>query len=144
MEKRYKPKCDKLFYILFSVTNLIVLVPCIIYLFFDPTLLWIFIPITLFCNYFLVSPLFGYAELRESELFIKYGFIIKRSIPYLKIRSVSLDRKFYSETMLSLKNSFEHVIIKYNRFDVTCVSVKENADFIADLSARINEAKAKI
>ena len=40
--------------------------------------------------------------------------------------------------MLALKNSIEHVDIKYNSFDVTCVSVKDNDAFIKELEERIH------
>ena len=90
-----------------------------------------------FVLYFFVSPLFGYVELRENSMLIKYGFILKKEIPYSKIRSVTKARKFYSDSMMSLKNSFDHVNIKYNTFDVTCVSVVDNDSFINELSKRL-------
>ena len=86
--------------------------------------------------YFLISPLFGYVELREDTLFIKLGFFMKREIPYKSIRGTAKARKFYSDSMLSLKNSFEHVNIKYNRFDIMSMSVKDNDEFIKDLEER--------
>ena len=103
---------------------------------FSPTTLFITLPVLLFALYFFVSPLFGYIELRENELFIKYGFFLKRSIPYEKLRSAEKGRKFYPESMLSLKNSFDHVNVKYNSFDVTTVSVEDNDDLIRELDAR--------
>ena len=87
--------------------------------------------------YFVISPLFGYAELREHTLFIKLGFIMKREIPYSAIRGTSKTRKFYSDSMLSLKNSLEHVNIKYNKFDMISVSVQDNEGFIKELEERI-------
>ena len=42
--------------------------------------------------------------------------------------------------MLSLKNSVEHITIKYNKFDVTTVSVTDNDDLMINIRARI-EAK---
>lgn len=35
--------------------------------------------------------------------------------------------------MLSLKNSLDHINIKYNTFDITSVSVIGNAELIAEL-----------
>ena len=133
MTKRYKPLIDKLYWILFISTNIlcafIIVLPCLLS---SPSFIYS-IPITLFINYFLVSPLFGYVELRESEIFIKYGFILKRSIEYKKIRTISKQRKLYSESMLSLKSALEHVDIKYNSFDITAVSVKDNDDLIREI-----------
>ena len=134
--ERYKPKVDKLFWWLFSLTNgvlLAILVPTTID---APTTLFINLPIFLFTNYFFISSLFGYVELRERELFIKYGFFLKRSIPYAKIRSLQKERKFYTDSILSLKNAMEHVNIKYNSFDVTAVSVTDNDALIAAVNEK--------
>ena len=134
--ERYKPKVDKLFWWLFSLTNgvlLAILVPTTID---APTTLFINLPIFLFTNYFFISSLFGYVELRERELFIKYGFFLKRSIPYAKIRSLQKERKFYTDSILSLKNAMEHVNIKYNSFDVTAVSVTDNDALIAAINEK--------
>ena len=139
--ERYKPKVDKLFWWLFSITNgvlLAILVPTTID---APTTLFINLPIFLFTNYFFISSLFGYVELRERELFIKYGFFLKRSIPYAKIRSLQKERKFYTDSILSLKNAMEHVNIKYNSFDVTAVSVTDNDALIAAVNEKIKAIK---
>ena len=135
--ERYKPKVDKLFWWLFSITNgvlLAILVPTTID---APSTLFINLPIFLFTNYFFISSLFGYVELREHELFIKYGFFLKRSIPYAKIRKLEKDRKFYTESILSLKNAMEHVNIRYNSFDLTAVSVTDNDALIAAIEGKI-------
>ena len=134
--ERYRPKVDKLFWWLFSITNgvlLAILVPTTID---APTTLFINLPIFLFTNYFFISSLFGYVELRERELFIKYGLFLKRSIPYAKIRALEIERKFYTDSILSLKNAMEHVNIKYNSFDVTAVSVTDNDDLIAAINEK--------
>jgi hypothetical protein len=91
--------------------------------------------------YFIISPLFGYVELREKSVFIKFGFIMSREIPYEKIRGFSKARKFYSDSMLSLKNSFDHVNIKYNTFDMISVSVTDNDLLISDIEARMRSDK---
>ena len=137
--KRFTPKIDKLYWILCGITNAVCVPLLLIVPFFSPMTAFITVPIFVFTNYFFISPLFGYVELREKELFIKYGFILKRSIPYGKVRSVAKERKFYTESMLSLKNAFEHVNIKYNTFDVTAVSVADNDEFIAELNAKVND-----
>ena len=81
-------------------------------------------------------------ELREHTLFIKLGFIMKREIPYAKIRGTEKQRKFYSDSMLSLKNSFDHVNVKYNRFDMISVSVVNNDEFVKNLEERINNEQS--
>lgn len=134
--KRYKPKVDKLFFMIFIPTN-IMLVGALILALFEPISLFIVIPVFLFCNYFLTTSLFGYVELGDSEIVIKYGFFMKKSIPYSKIRGIELERKWYSETMMSLKNSMDHVNIKYNSFDVTAVSVVDNEELVSELKKRI-------
>ena len=137
MNKKYKPRVDKLFYIIW-IPTLALLAAVTFIAAFHPLALVIMIPTDLFTIYFLVSSLVGYVELREESLFIKFGFIIKRDIPYSKIRDISKERKFYSETMLSLKNSMEHVNIKYNKFDVVCVSVEGNDEFMDELRLRLS------
>ena len=139
--KRFKPLIDKLFLYIWIPTTVIMVAltaVCATHL----LALLIVIPVDLFTYYFLVSSLCGYVELRESSVFIKFGFIIKREIPYNKIRGLAKERKFYSDSMLSLKNSFEHVNIKYNKFDMISVSVTNNDEFIAELEARISSRSA--
>ena len=86
--------------------------------------------------YFLITSLFGYVELRENSVFIKFGFVMKKEIPYDKIRGITKERKFYSDSMNSLKNTLEHVNIKYNTFDLVSVSVTDNDALIRELKAR--------
>ena len=134
--KRYRPLIDKLFWIIW-IPTLALLAGVTVIGFFEISALFIMIFVDAFTLFFLISPLFGYVELRENSLFIKYGFILKKEIPYSKIRGIEKERRFYSESMLTLKNSFEHINIKYNRFDVTAVSVKSNDDFINELKSRL-------
>lgn len=138
--KRYYPLCDRLYWLLFIPTALIVLVPTVVLGILSPETLALMIPLSLFVLYFLVSPLFGYVELREASLFIKYGFFLQKEIPYQKIRDMKKERKFYSYSMMSLKNAFEHVDIKYNTFDVTTVSVMDNDGFISELKKRCSRS----
>ena len=135
--KRYKPLIDKLFWIIW-VPTLILLAATTVISTYDSFACFIMIPTDAFVLYFLISPLFGYVELRDDTIFIKYGFIIKREIPYDKVRSVSKKRSFIAETMLSLKNSLDHVEIRYNAFDVTSVSVVGNDDLVDEINSRIN------
>ena len=134
--KRFKPKLDKLFWLLMIPTNVLCVGVLIAPAIASPQTLFITLPVLLFVNYFFFSSLFGYVELRETELFIRYGFILKKTIPYAKIRSAEKERKFYCESMMALKNSLEHVNIKYNTYDVTTVSVADNDTFIAELYIR--------
>ena len=137
---RYKPKVDGLFFWIFIPTNLF-MIGGLVLSFLEPPALFIMLPVFVFTNYFLISPLFGYAQLRESTLFVKYGFFMKKEIPYSKISAVEKERKWYSETMKSLKNSFEHVNVKYNSFDVTAVSVVDNEGFITAVNDKIKALK---
>ena len=139
---RFNPKIDKLFAIIFIPTVTLTACVTVIPSLFSLVTLWITLPTLIFVLYFLISPLFGYVELRENSVFIKYGFILKKEIPYEKIRGAFLERSFYSQSMMSLKNSFEHVNIKYNSFDVTTVSVKENQELINLLNLKISLPRA--
>lgn len=136
MNKTFKPKIDKLFYFIFVPTASVLLAATVIAA-FEPVSLAIIIPVDLFSFYFLLSPLFGYVELREDELFIKFGFFQKSNIPYKKIRSLEKERKFICDSMLSLKNAMEHVNIRYNTFDLVTVSVKDNDELIRELEERM-------
>ena len=133
---KFKPLVDKLFWII-SIPTILLLIAATVVAAFAPTALWIMIPTDFFTLYFIISPLFGYAELHEDGVFIKFGFITKRFIPYNKIRGFSYERKFYSDCMLSLKNSFAHVNIKYNTFDMISVSVVDNEGFINRIKSRM-------
>lgn len=136
--KRFRPFIDKLFWII-AVPTLIVLACVTAPLFFYPAPVAIIITVLvdLLTIYLIVSPLFGYAELRENVVYIKFGFILAREISYDKIRGTTKERKWYSDSMLSLKNSFEHINIKYNTFDVVTISVIDNDTFVEELNSRL-------
>ena len=134
--KRYRPLIDWTFWMILIPTMLL-LIAATVFAALEPTALFIILPVDLFSLYFLVSPLFGYVELREGSLFIKYGLMLKKEIPYEKIRKVERDKRFYSESMTSLKLSLDHVNVKYNSFDVTTVSVRDNESFMKDLNGLI-------
>ena len=134
--QRFKPLFDKTYKSIWI--SLSVLMACFTLLaVFEPTALFVMIPTDLFVLYFLLSPLFGYVELREDVVFIRFGLILKREIPYEKIRGLTKERKFYSDSMLALKNAMEHVNIKYNTFDIMSVSVVESAAFIQALEQKL-------
>ena len=99
---RYKPLVDKLFFIIWIPTVLLLAAGTVISA-FEPMSLIIMIPVDAFTLFFLVSPLFGYVELRERTLFIRLGLIMKREIPYEKIRAIESERRWYTYSMLSLK-----------------------------------------
>lgn len=134
--QKYRPLFDRLYWWIAIPTLLFVLISTVILGILSlGTLFWM-IPLSLFVLYFFISPFFGYVELRKDSVFIRYGFFLKKEIPYQKIRDVQKERKFYAESMMSLKNAFEHVNIKYNAFDVTTVSVVDNDAFIKTLHER--------
>ena len=137
--KRYKPLLDKLFFIIWVPTFIVMLALTVM-----PLLLSFYLPLLIallatdvFVFYFLVSPLFGYVELGERSVLIKFGFILKREIPYEKIRGFSRERKFYADSMLSLKTALSHVNIKYNAFDVVSVSVIDSDGMIREIETRL-------
>lgn len=134
--KRFKPLIDKIFWLILIPTA-ILLAGATVVCCFAPISLLIIIPVDLLCVYFIVSPLFGYVELGEDMVIIKYGLLLKREIPYSNIRGVTKERKFYAEGLVSLKNALEHVNIKFNRFDVTSVSVKDNDELIKEIESRM-------
>ena len=133
--KRFSPKIDKL-YFLIAIPTLLLCAGVTVVAAFAPTALFAMVPVDLLVLYFLISPLFGYAELREESLFVRYGLLLKREIPYSAIRVAMKERKLHSDSMLSLKNAFEHVTVKYNKFDLTVVSVSDNDEFLAELKHR--------
>ena len=132
---RFKPQIDRLFWFIWIPTVILLAVGTVI-AYTSAVALLIMLATDIFTLYFLISPLFGYVELREQTVYIKFGFFISREIEYSSIRTVNIERKWYSESMLSLKCAYEHVNIKYNSFDVVTVSVESNADLAAELDRR--------
>ena len=132
---RLKPQIDRLFWLIWIPTLILLAVGTVIAASSVVALL-ILIATDIFTIYFLLSPLFGYVELRERTVYIKFGFFVSREIEYARIRSVETERRFYSESMLSLKCAYEHVNIRYNAFDVLTVSVRDNATLAAELDLR--------
>ena len=134
---RSKPQIDKLFWFIWMPTVILLAVGMVIACASTVALL-IMLATDIFTLYFLISPLFGFVELREQTVYIKFGFFTSREIEYARIRAIETERTWYSESMLSLKCAYEHVNIKYNSFDVTTVSVRDNAYFVAELDRRRN------
>ena len=135
--RRFKPMIGLMFWIIWIPTILLRIVDTVLSA-LAPIALCILIATDLFTIYFLVTSLFGYVELREKTVYIKFGFFTSREIPYDKIRDVSRERKIYADSMIALKNSLEHVNIRYNRFDIASVSVVTNDELISELQKRIN------
>ena len=133
--KRFKPLIDKLFLWITIPTAMLFLFLIFISV-CELVALLITLSSMLFTAYFLISPLFGYVELREKTVFIKFGFFMKREIPYEKIRGIKKERKWYSDSMLSLKNSMDHVNLQYNTFDFVTISVVDNDELIRELNKR--------
>ena len=138
--KIYKPALDKLFLCIW-IPLIVILISITILSLIDILTFVLLLFTDIFTFYFLFSSLAGYVELKEDIIFVKFGFIIKREIPYNRIRRIYKERKIMTDTMLSLKNAMEHVVIKYNKFDMVAVSVKDNDTFIKDLEERINNLK---
>lgn len=135
-KKRFKPLVDKSFWITLLILSVVLAFGTVVAI-FELSALFLMLFVDVFSLYLLVAPLFGYAEFRENYLFIKFGLFLKKEIPYDKIRGVTKERKFYSDSMLSLKTAMEHVNIKYNRFDVVSVSLVDNDAFISELDLRL-------
>ena len=139
--KVYKPLIGELFWWITIPTAVFMIGMTVgLAIFFPPSLLYM-IPTCLLIAYFLVTPLFGYVELRESGIFIRFGFFMTRDISYDRVRDVVKARKFYSDSMVSLKNSMEHVNIKYDRFDMVSVSVVDNDGLMRQIEERISKRK---
>ena len=137
MTKRYKPRFDRLFYGI-AIFTAVVMLGCLIPSFYGGGAFAIAVTLgsLILCGYFLVSPCFGYAELREETLFIKFGFFLSREIPYEKIYAVEKKHMMVADSMLSLKNAMDHLNVKYNRFDLVSLSLQNEEDFIETLCDR--------
>ena len=135
--KRYKPLIGKMFWVIWIPTLIFLAVVTIMSAAYIAALL-IMLATDIFTAYFLVSSLVGYVELCEDSVFVKLGFFTTRAIPYNKIRDVSKEHKLYADSMVSLKNSLDHVNIKYNKFDVLSVSVTDNDELIKMIRQKIS------
>jgi hypothetical protein len=138
MNKRFKPKIGKTFYVIWIPTVLFLSVMTAVSL-VAPLAFVILLLTDALTLYFLLTSLFGYVELRDDAVFVKFGFIAKAEIPYSTIRGVTKERKLYADSIMSLKNSLDHVNIKYNRFDIVSVSVTDNDELISEIEARIKK-----
>ena len=138
--KRYKPLVDKMFWFIL-ILSAVIMAPltALVVIEFSWFAFVVVILSDILVFYFIISPLFGYVELRADTLFIKFGFFLSKEIPYSKIRGTSKARRWYSDSMLSLKSAMEHVNVKYNSFDLLTVSVVDNDGFISELEKALKE-----
>ena len=136
--KRYKPLIDKYFYIIWVPLSILLIALTILAL-SEVIALILMILIDVFCWYFMISQLTGYVELRESSMYVRFGFILRKNIPYNKIKEFNKERRIITYSYLSLKNALEHINIKYNKFDMITVSVVNNDDLIKELEERTSK-----
>ena len=88
--KRYKPLIDRT-YVTMMIIIFVILTVMTVIAAFSPVALLIVVPIYLLVVYHLISPFFGYVELRENSLYVRYGLFMKKEIPYSKIRASQKD-----------------------------------------------------
>ena len=138
---KFKPMFDKL-YLFIVAPSIAIMLPLTVWACFSSAIFALVV--TVLCDilvlYFLITPCFGYVELLDDCVFIKFGFFLKRKINYSDIRKLEKERKFYADSMVALKCAFEHVNIKYARFDVISVSVRDNDAFVKELENRIKHS----
>jgi len=133
-KKRFMPHIDRINRVIFIIAIVLLLGLTVeICLFPEPLAICLVIPLELIVLYLLISPFFGYVELRENTVFIKFGLILKKEIPFSVIRGAERVVKTSSDSIISLKTAFEHINIKYNRYDVVSVSIKDGDVFIAEI-----------
>ena len=133
-KKRFMPHIDWINRVIFIIAIVLMLGLTVeICLFPEPLAICLVIPLELIMLYILISPFFGYVELRENTVFIKFGLILKKEIPFSVIRGAERVVKTSSDSIISLKTAFEHINIKYNRYDVVSVSIKDGDVFIAEI-----------
>ena len=136
-KKRFKPKFDKLYFGIAFPTAAFVLAVLVLTAIWKATGGWIIMACTaILVGYLLVFPCFGYVELREETVFIKFGFFLKREIPYARIRGIEKKRTAIADSMLSLKNAMDHVNIKYESFDCVSVSIRDEDGMIDEIKRR--------
>ena len=136
---KFRPRVDK-YYLWIAIPTEIFLIVMTVMTLVHFTLFGLIVMLLALAlsSFFILSPIFfGYAELRDDELFVDFGVFIKRSITYSRIRAIEKKRRFYSESMLSLKCAIDHVDIKYNHFDVLSLSLKDEEVFIEELNKKI-------
>ena len=135
---KFRPRVDK-YYLCIAIPTEIFLIVMTVMTLVHFTLFGLVVMLLALAlsSFFMLSPiLLGYAELRENELFVDFGVFVKRSIPYSDIRAIEKKRRFYSESMLSLKCAIDHVDVKYNKFDMISLSLKDEERFVEELNKK--------
>ncbi len=141
---KFKAEIGKYYIISLSVVSILILFPLIISLIIlDIAAIISFSIFFVIMEVILISPIFGYVRLDDDFLYIKYGLILRKHIPYEIIVGLEKEHKLYSESLISLKTSIEHVRIKYNTYDNTTVSVKNMDQFIEEVNQKITLNQAK-
>ena len=134
---KFSPRYDKLYLWITVPTSLMLLGLLLLAAIEGKTALWLTMGGTvLLTGFFLISPCFGYAELKEKTLLIRFGLFMKREIPYESIFGIEKKRSAIADSMLSLKNAMEHINIKFNRYDLYSVSLKNEDLFTEELKKR--------
>lgn len=133
--QRFKPKFDKLYWLSLSLCAVYMIVMTAISVGSRPMMI-ITGSVNLVLLWVLVAPWFGYVELREDVIWIRFGFFLKREVAYASIKRMQKVRHWYSESMIALKNAMEHVDIRYNACDVVSVSVTDNDALIEAIEQR--------
>lgn len=134
---KYKAEIGSFFIITLAIVSLLVLFPLIISIIvMNTTAIIISAVFFVIMEAVLISPIFGYVKLEENALYIRYGLIFRKRIPYDKIVSLEKEHKLYSESIISLKTAIEHIKIKYNTYDNTTVSIRNMDQFIGEVNQR--------
>lgn len=128
---KFKVKVDKYFYIPLSITTLLFIALIVIGIVLKNVAQIILASVMLvLVDFTILSQAFAYAKLEKDYLYIKFGLILNKKIHYNKIRSLEKQHQWYSYSFISQKSSLDHVLIKYNEYDDTCISIKEIDTFI--------------
>lgn len=141
---KYRVNIDKYYYITIVVVSLILLIPLILSI--VAKRVWVILVVAfliIFVEYLLFSCFIGYAKLEEDHLVIRYGFIIKRRLPYEIIRGVEKKSSYFSESLISLKTTKNCVVVLFNTYDNTTISIKDEDDFIEKLLEKLKEYPCK-
>lgn len=123
---KFKPQVDKYFYVPIIFVLILFIVPIMVGI-VCKQMDQIIITAVLFIviGTLLISPLFGYVKVENDYLYIRYGLFFRRKITYASIKEVEIEHKYYATSLISHKTSLNHLFIKYDSLNDTCVSVKD-------------------
>lgn len=134
---RFKPYFDKTFKVVLFLSSALCLMLFVALSFVDFFAMLVCLACALLTAYFIISPLFGYAELRDKTLYVKFGIIMEKEIEYSRITRIKRGRGFYSDSFVSLKNSMEHITVWCGIGESVTLSVVDNDRFATELEERI-------